>query len=281
MSEFFWTNSSTSSVIYLISSYAYLLVFHGSRDSRTQAAASKLKQLSIAKFQSKNILTQHNYLSTTLPNLNSNNTAISNLAETPWIEIAALELSPISLRESIIDFARQARRRGFEQIKVIPLFLAPGVHVTEDLPEEVALAIKQLDFPMTIELSRYLGKYSGMIPLLLDKFGELPAQKRILIAHGSRKSSVTNYYQNLAGKLDAEVAYWSKEPKFTRQIELQIASGMRKIAILPYFLFPGKITAAIAREVAQLRQEYPQVELNLGQPLGATEALAELIVREG
>ena len=281
MSEFFWTNSSTSSVIYLISSYAYLLVFHGSRDSRTQTAASKLRQLSIAKSQSKNILTQHNYLSTTLPNLNSNNTAISNLAESPWIEIAALELSPISLTQSIINFARQARRRGFKQMKVIPLFLAPGVHVTEDLPEEVALAIKQLDFPMTIELSSYLGKYLGMIPLLIDKFSELPAQKRILIAHGSRKSSVTNYYQNLAGKLDAEVAYWSTEPKFTRQIELQIASGIRKIAILPYFLFPGKITAAIAREVAQLRQEYPQVELNLGQPLGATEALAELIVREG
>ena len=265
----------------MISSYAYLLVFHGSRDSRTQAAASELRQLAIAKYRSKDILTQHNYLSINLPNPQLKSTAISNLAESPLMEIAALELTPISLKDSIINFARQVHRRGLKQIKVIPLFLAPGVHVTEDIPTEVALAIKQIDFPIAIELSRYLGKYSGMIPLLLDKFGELPAQKRILIAHGSRKSSVIDYYQNLAGQLNAEVAYWSIEPKFTRQIKLQIASGIRKIAILPYFLFPGKITTAIAHEVAILRQEYPKVELNLGQPLGATETLAELIVEEG
>ncbi|NJK53531.1 MAG: hypothetical protein HC936_13280 [Leptolyngbyaceae cyanobacterium SU_3_3] len=48
----------------------------------------------------------------------------------------------------------------------------------------------------------------------------------------------------------------------------------------PIFLFPGKITEAIAQEVANLQQEYPHVELCLGKPLGATEAIAELIVQE-
>lgn len=267
----------------MISSYAYLLVFHGSRDSRTQAAASELRQLSLAKskYRSKAILAQHNYLAINLPNSESNKITISNLAESPLIDIAALELTPKSLTESLMDFAQKARQQGFGQIKVIPLFLAPGVHVTEDIPTEIALAIKQINFPITIELSPYLGKYSGIVPLLVRKFAELPAKKRILIAHGSRRAQVSDYYRNLAGKVDAEVAYWSTEPQFIRQIKLQIASGIKSIAILPYFLFPGKITAAIAREVAILRQEYPQVELILGQPLGATEALAELIVREG
>ncbi len=84
----------------------------------------------------------------------------------------------------------------------------------------------------------------------------------------------------MAAQLDANLAYWSTTPWFTEQIRTQIALGVKKIAILPYFLFPGKITDAIAQEVAKLQQEYPQVELFLGQPLGATEALAELIDQE-
>jgi sirohydrochlorin ferrochelatase len=99
---------------------------------------------------------------------------------------------------------------------------------------------------------------------------------RILIGHGSRLAGVANYYQNLATRLNADLAYWSIAPKITSKIEAKIASGEGKIAILPYFLFPGRITSAIAMEVERLRGQYPQVELHLGQPLGA-KALARLI----
>ena len=264
----------------MISSYAYLLVFHGSRDSRTQIAADKLKQLLMAKCQPKDILAQHNYLKTNLSNFDLKSATTSNLIKSPAIELAALELSSKSLSNSLTDFARSVRQQGIEQIKVIPLFLAPGVHVVEDIPAEIALAIKQLNFQVSIKLSTYLGKYSGMIPLLKHKFSELPASTRIIVAHGSRASATSDYYQELADKLDADIAYWSTTPKFTQAIEQKIASGSQKIAILPYFLFPGKITAAIAREIALLSQKYPQIELILGQPLGATADLAELIFQE-
>ena len=54
---------------------------------------------------------------------------MSLLETTHLVEIAALELSSKSLSESLIDFARQASSRGIKQIKVVPLFLAPGIHV--------------------------------------------------------------------------------------------------------------------------------------------------------
>lgn len=266
-------------IIYLISSCAYLLVFHGSRDSRTQRAANQLKQLSIEKWQSKDILAQHNYLERNLSNFDLKSVTASNLRATPMIEIAALELSSKSLNESLAEFARTAHQQGIEQVKVLPLFLAPGVHVVEDIPAEIALAIKQLDFYISIKLCPYLGKYSAIVPLLSRKFAQLPAKSRIIVAHGSKLPAVSDYYQNLASKLEADIAYWSTMPKFTQRIKQQIASGVKKIAILPYFLFPGRITAAIAQEIAILRQEYPQVELILGQPLGAT-SVAELILQE-
>lgn len=264
----------------MILSYAYLLVFHGSRDCRTQTAAFDLRQLLVTKYRFKNILAQANCYETSLPNCEPKMLISSDLSKEPLIEVAALELAPTSLNESLVNFAQKAKQQGLEQIKVIPLFLAPGVHVQQDIPAEIALAIKQINNQVTIELSPYLGKYSGIVPLLSRKFAELSAQTRILIAHGSRLSGVNSYYQNLASQLNATIAYWSVAPKFAQHIELQIASGAKKIVILPYFLFPGKITEAIAQEIALIQQKHTQVELVLGQPLGATEALAELIAQE-
>ncbi len=264
----------------MISSCAYLLVFHGSRDYRTQAAAANLRQLLNIQYQSISLLSQQNYLASSPLNSGADIAFPTNSVEAPLIELAALELTDISLSESLISFAQKANQKGIRKIKVVPLFLTPGVHVQQDIPAEIALARKQINYQVTIQLSPYLGKYSEIIPLLSRKFAELPAKTRILIAHGSRLTASTIYCQNLAHQLDADLAYWSTTPKFTQRIKAQIALGMKQIALLPYFLFPGKITNAIAQEVAKLQQEYPHVELFLGQPLGATAALAELIAQE-
>jgi len=264
----------------LISSYAYLLVFHGSRDYRTQAAAANLKQLLNVKYQSLSLSSQQNYLASSLVNSESEIASTVNFTETPLIEVAPLELTPISVSESLISFAQKAEQQGINQIKVVPLFLTPGVHVQQDIPAEIALARKQINCQVTIQLSPYLGKYSEIVPLLSRKFAELPAKTRILIAHGTRLPLGAIYYKNLAHQLDADLAYWSTTPWFSERVKAHIALGIKKIALLPYFLFPGKITDAISQEIALIQQEYPQVELFLGQPLGATAALAELIAQE-
>ena len=260
----------------MISSRAYLLVFHGSRDPRTLAAASELKQLLLTKYRFKNILTQQNYLETNLLLSEDKVRDNVNLLETPLVDIAALELASKSLSESLLDFARQASSRGIKQINVIPLFLAPGIHVKQDIPTEIDLALKQFDRVISIELSPFIGKYSEMVSLLSRRFSQLSGEARILMAHGSRLSEGKSYYRNLATKLNADLACWSTAPKLASRVKAQINSGKKKIAILPYFLFPGRITSAIASEVAQLQEQYPQAELNLGQ-LGAIEDLARLI----
>ena len=256
------------------------MVIHGSRNRKTQSAALNLRQPIAKKIESKNIITQHNYLEGNLSSLESETIARSNFSQLPLVEVAALELAPLPLHKNLVKFAQKAHSRGLDRIKVLPLFLAPGVHVKEDIPLEISLAIKQIDYKVAIELSPFLGKYSGMAKLVADKFSELSASTRILVAHGSRMPGVADYYQNLAQKLNAVTAYWSTNPSLRERVELQAAAGERKIAILPYFLFPGKITNAIATEVALLQAEYPEVELILGQPLGTTEALAELIAKE-
>ncbi|MCC0177437.1 sirohydrochlorin chelatase [Waterburya agarophytonicola K14] len=266
--------------ISLTTSSAYFLVIHGSRNLKTQTAAAKLQHLTSLKIKSKDIITQQNYGKIIFSSFESKTVTKLDFSQTPLVGIAALELTSLSLNQSLVEFALKADSLGFSRVKVLPLFLAPGVHVREDIPEEIALAIKQIKNRVTIELSPFLGKYSGMVQLLSDKFLELSARSRILVAHGSRLPGVADYYENLAQKLNATTAYWSTDPSLAQQVKAQITAGHTKIAILPYFLFPGKIVRAIAVEVASLQADYPNVELILGQPLGATKALAELIAKE-
>ena len=176
--------------------------------------------------------------------------------------------------------AQKIHQNGSEKIGIIPLFLAAGVHVQEDIPREIALAKTALNDKVTFKLSPYIGKYSGILGLLHSKFTQLSGDGRILIAHGSRRSEVREHCQALGAKLQAAIAYWSTPPNLAEVVKVQIAAGKKKIAILPYFLFPGRITKAIALEVKQLQRNFPGVELILGQPLGTTAELAALIAEE-
>ena len=264
----------------MITSSAYFLIIHGSRSRKTEVAAAKLRQLTTLKIESKNIIAQANYVNAVCSSFKSEKSSSWNYSAAPLVEIAALELASLSLSESLVKFASKAESQGYRFVKVLPLFLAPGVHVREDIPIEIELAIKHIKDKVTIELSPFLGKYSETIDLLADKFAELSSRSRILVAHGSRLPEVKDYYQDLKIKLNAITAYWSTEPSVTQQVETLIAAGQTDIGIVPYFLFPGKITEAIATEVASLQVRYPKVNLKLGEPLGATEALAELIANK-
>ena len=82
----------------------------------------------------------------------------------------------------------------------------------------------------------------------------------------------------MARSLNAHTAYWSIAPSLTEKVTELVAQGQGQIAILPYFLFEGGITDAIAVTVEQLSQTFSQAQLRLGTPLGATAELADLII---
>jgi sirohydrochlorin cobaltochelatase len=58
-----------------------------------------------------------------------------------------------------------------------------------------------------------------------------------------------------------------------------VGQGCEEITILPYFLFEGGITDAIAQTVTQLSQEFPTARLKMTETLGANPGLAKHIVQ--
>jgi sirohydrochlorin cobaltochelatase len=222
---------------------AYLLVSHGSRDPRPQIAVRQLAE----------------QLSTCLPAV---------------VGTAQLELAEVPLHVQISDFASQVAGSGIDRVVLIPLFLIPGVHVMEDIPAEVVLANARGTIPAIV--SPFLGSHPDFANLFAGH-GSGSTERAIILAHGSRRSGGNQIVEDLAATLNVRAAYWSVPPSLTDRVMELVVTGANKIEILPYFLFAGGITDAIASSVAQLRSQFPQVELTLGEPIGNSPALVTAI----
>ncbi|MBW4607395.1 MAG: sirohydrochlorin chelatase [Hassallia sp. WJT32-NPBG1] len=245
---------------------AYLLVSHGSRDPRQEIAMQQLAKLVNNKLES-----------------NLQRSIIGGDSTPPRCELvgtAYLELKPEPLHEQIKSFSKTALASGYHHIKILPLFLLAGVHVMEDIPGEVALAQQAVGEDVIIELQPYLGSDAGVEQLLAK---QMPARENchnqgwILLTHGSRRPGSKKQVEAIAANLGVVVAYWSVAPSLESRVKELVSAGYEKITILPYFLFAGGITDAIARSSQELKLQFPVVHFQLAEPLGASAELADLI----
>ncbi|MBW4440366.1 MAG: sirohydrochlorin chelatase [Plectolyngbya sp. WJT66-NPBG17] len=222
---------------------AYLLVTHGSRDIRPQIAIDQLRD------------------------------RIEQRLSIP-VGAAVLECAPTPLHEQIEEFSRQ--HPNLSQIYIVPLFLLPGVHVMEDIPEQIEIAQSHIGTKLTV--LPHLGSHLGMVEVLASRIAQVPAESRILMSHGSRRSGGNAAIEKIATQIDAVSAYWSVEPKLPSRILELKQQGHQTIVILPYFLFSGGITDAIAQSIQELSEQHSNLALRWLTPFDLCEDLVRLII---
>lgn len=205
-------------------------------------------------------------------------TVVSREGQYPLVGTATLELADTALHEQIQQFASTAVAGGCNQIQLLPLFLLPGVHVREDIPAEVALAQHDLGEAVLLNLRPHVGAHPGLGRVSASQWSGVDTDAKILLSHGSRRVGGNQPVEAVAQELGAVAAYWSVPPTLEEQIKVLVARGHKRIGILPYFLFPGGITDAIAQKLDILQTEFPTVKLTLGEPIGTSDILANLIV---
>ncbi|AMA07954.1 sirohydrochlorin chelatase [Picosynechococcus sp. PCC 73109] len=190
---------------------------------------------------------------------------------------AYLECSEVSLTAAIAQFLRDHAPEPAE-VQILPLFLLPGVHVREDLPE--AIAQLQSQFPQVkFQQLDYLGKDARLAPFLERQFAENSTAQRILIAHGSRRTGANPEIEKLAQALNASTAYWATEPSLDQRLAQLQETTATTIHLVPYFLFSGKIPKAIAAQMKTFAQANPTMTIQLGQPFGTDPQCAVAIAQ--
>jgi sirohydrochlorin cobaltochelatase len=227
-----------------ISSPAYFLVTHGSRDPRSWSTLQEI--VALAQHKEPSLL----------------------------IGGGCLEGLPLSLGQQLQKFGQAAQALGYEKITIAPLFLIPGVHVSQDIPAEVTIAQQFFPF-LRFEIAPYLGTHPEIPKFIQTKFEQneqnylsvsqtKPA--RILMTHGSRQASANQLIESLARFVSAIAAYWSVAPSLETQIEQLRQRGVEQIIVIPYFLAPGGITEAIAAKIQNFQAQTNQVtNIKLGQ----------------
>ena len=80
-----------------------------------------------------------------------------------WVGHAFLELAEPSIAEGM----NQAAAAGAAELLVLPYFLSAGRHVVKDIPEEVAIGLREQP-QIRVSVAPYLGAMPGVSDLLLS-----------------------------------------------------------------------------------------------------------------
>ncbi|MEM9219446.1 MAG: sirohydrochlorin chelatase [Cyanobacteria bacterium P01_F01_bin.150] len=262
-SSSFSANLSSSGLFDGVSPTAYLLVIHGSRDPRPARSATSVAQ------QVQNVL-----------------------AKKSLVGVASLECASSPLHQQIMEFSDRAIVHGCQALAIVPLFLLPGVHVRDDIPEEVELARKAMGERLPIRCLPYLGSNPNMGAMVARQVEREISQRDwnangtdssphvILMAHGSRRTGGNHNIEAIAAQRGIVPAYWSVSPKLSEQIDKITVRDQRPVMVVPYFLFAGGITDAIARTIEKMNHGQYLNPIVWGEPLDSNPEIVTLIVQQ-
>jgi sirohydrochlorin cobaltochelatase len=228
-----------------------LLVSHGSRDPRYAVAQQELLA------------------------------AVQELLPQSQLFTAVLELNDRPLHEQIITIVET---QGCDRLTVLPLFLQPGTHVVGDLPQEFAQAQSYLQHHPHLDCQLHPLPYLGAHPALHTSLQSLcPAPHTwILAAHGSTQPQTQAFFSQLHHTLGTQPAYWQHSPSPDETVAALADQGITQIGLLPYFLFPGKITDAICQQFQTLKGQYKYIDFSdrsrlLGQQPEVIRLIAQIL----
>lgn len=188
---------------------------------------------------------------------------------------AFLEVEP-----SIIEGVRQCAMQGATEIIVVPVFLLPGVHVIEDIPNELRKA--QDKFPeLVIHVSGPLGASEKLIVNTQKRIVNkrvIHEQKReavLLVAHGSSYLEASDMFAHFGRELEKKLkgmpvyeSYLnSNQPNYEDELERLLATDYDVIYLVPHFFSIGFFPEKIQRIASSIQAKQEQTEVIYVDPI--------------
>ncbi len=199
---------------------------------------------------------------------------------------AYLELARPSLADGL---AAMARRHG--RVVVIPCFLFSAGHVKNDIP--LALAAARRRHPeVRFEAGRVLGVHPVMAELAFERASEARKPEDdarrtavVMVGRGSSDPDANGDFCKLVRLFGEGRGFgWVVPsfigitgPLFEEAIELVARARPKRILVVPYLLFGGRLAARLDDQVREFNRRHPRVKAELTPTLGVCPKLLQVL----
>ena len=109
----------------------------------------------------------------------------------------------------------------------------------------------------------------------------------IILDHGSREPAANALVMQIVSRVKirrpdsiVEPAHMElASPSLDEAVSACQNQGAQSIAVLPYFLAPGRHTQeTIPQQVAEIAKRYPGLDIRIAEPLGCHDSLVDLLL---
>lgn len=216
--------------------------------------------------------------------------AVADRLDIP-VEAAYLEGSP-SVGEGIqIGVETRAARR----ITVLPLFLGASVAKQNNV-EQIIDAARDRWNDVIVQYGESLGAHPGVLTAYSRLFGAalrdnpsgIPYEEAALlvVGRGSRSPDANAEVYRFARRLwerlpcgAVEIGFTGRtQPDIPAAIRRCIASGARRVVVVPYLLYEPALYETICRKVEGQQNAHPGIDLRIAAPLGVHESIVEAVI---
>jgi len=196
----------------------------------------------------------------------------------------------------IAEGLRTCVERGARRVIALPLFLGPGGHQKNDVPALLNWARAQWPHVQFL-YGTPLGAQYPLVEVLADRAADaigcgaddIPPTDTalIVVGRGSRDPDSNSEVSKIARLLwegreygAVDVAFHSLTgPPVHEAIARCVRLGARRVVVLPYLLFSGRICRRIAEYAHQAQSEFPELTILVGAPLGDHPGVFEAVAQ--
>lgn len=204
------------------------------------------------------------------------------------IDVCFIEFSELTM-----DLGLQRAAQGARRVIVVPLILNAAGHVKMEIPEHIAEA-RAMNPQVRFDYALHLTACDPILAILKRRLRDcmqaldMPDPHTtgvIVLGRGASDRQANGEMAKMARWLQEESDHELVDlaftgitwPRLERTVQRQALLGMTQIVVLAYYLFNGTLVERIARQVAHLRVQYPQVRFALGGCFGFEPEIFELL----
>ena len=204
------------------------------------------------------------------------------------IEVCFIEFSEITMSEGLRRAAEGARR-----VVVVPLILNAAGHVKMDIPQ--AIDGTRLKFPFVqFAYAPHLTACDPILAILRRRLkGAMQALDMpdptttgvVILGRGSSDRQANGDMAKMARWLMEETDHELVDlaftgityPRLEKAVQRQSLLGMTQVVVLPYYLFNGTLVERIARQVENLKTQYPTIRFTSTKYFGFEREVFEVL----